>query len=106
MEIGRQQHRAKMAEASAESQADVLAAYVPRRLFGNYVEERTGAAVNTRSITGLTPLRGEAVRMLRQGQGVLLTDGREVAADIVVLAMGNLPCNPARPSKELKLPTA
>jgi uncharacterized NAD(P)/FAD-binding protein YdhS len=63
-------------------------------LFGDYVEERIGAALNTRSITGLTTLRGEAVRMLRQGQGVLLTDGREVEADIVVLAMGNLPPRP------------
>jgi uncharacterized NAD(P)/FAD-binding protein YdhS len=89
-----QQHRGKMAEALVESQLDVLAAYVPRRLFGDYVEERIGEALDTRAITGLTTLRGEAVRMLRQGKGVLLTDGREVEADIVVLAMGNLPPRP------------
>ncbi len=89
-----QQHRSKMAEALVESGLDVHAAYVPRYLFGDYIEERIGEVLNTRSVTGLTTLRGEAVRMLRNGTGVLLTDGREVAADIVVLAMGNLPPRP------------
>ena len=102
MEIGLQpgfatwldRHRTRMAEALVESGLDVQAAYVPRALFGDYIEERVGEALNTRSVTGLTTLRGEAVRMLRQGQGVLLTDGREVEADIVVLAMGNLAPRP------------
>ncbi len=89
-----QQRRSKIAEALVESQLDLLAAYVPRRLFGDYIEERIAEALNTRSTIGLTTLRGEAVRMLRHGQGVLLTDGREIAADIVVLAMGNLPPRP------------
>ena len=40
-------------------------------------------------------MRGEAVRLLAAPQrGVLLTDGREVEADIIVLAMGNLPPRP------------
>ncbi len=89
-----QQHRSRMAESLVESRLDVLGAYVPRSLFGDYLEERIGEALNTRSITGLTTMRGEAVRMLRQGKGVLLTDGREVEADIVVLAMGNLAPRP------------
>ena len=97
-----QRHRSRIAESLVESGLDVLAAYVPRRLFGDYLEERIGEALNTRSITGLTTLRGEAVRMLRRGQGVLLTDGREVEADIVVLAMGNLaPRPPAGPDRWL-----
>jgi uncharacterized NAD(P)/FAD-binding protein YdhS len=89
-----QQHRSRIAESLVESGLDTLAAYVPRGLFGDYLSERIGEALDTRSITGLTTVRGEAVRMLRHGQGILLTDGREIEADIVVLAMGNLPPRP------------
>ena len=89
-----QQRRGEMAESLVESGLDVLAAYVPRRLFGDYLQEKIGEHLNTRSITGLTTIRGEVVRMLREDYGVLLTDGREVAADIVVLAIGNLAPRP------------
>lgn len=102
MEIGLQpgfatwldRHRGRIAECLVESRLDVLGAYVPRALFGEYIEERIGEALDTRSIAGLTTLRGEVVRMLREEQGVLLNDGREVQADIVVLAMGNLAPRP------------
>ncbi len=102
MEVGLQpgfaawldRHRDRIAGPLVESGLDVLGAYVPRELFGAYIEERVGEALDTRSVAGLTTLRGEAVRMLRQGKGVLLTDGREVPADIVVLAMGNLAPRP------------
>lgn len=102
MEIGLQpgfatwldRHRGRIAEPLVESGLDVLSAYVPRDLFGAYVEERVGEALDTRAITGLTTLRGEVVRMLRHDRGVLLTDGREVQADNVVLAMGNLAPRP------------
>jgi uncharacterized NAD(P)/FAD-binding protein YdhS len=102
MEVGLQpgfatwldRHRGRIAGPLVESGLDVLSAYVPRDLFGAYVEERIGEALDTRSITGLTTLRGEVVRTLRQDRGVLLTDGREVQADIVVLAMGNLAPRP------------
>jgi uncharacterized NAD(P)/FAD-binding protein YdhS len=102
MEVGLQpgfaawlgRHRGRIAEPLVESGLDVLGAYVPRELFGAYIEERIGASLDTRSITGLTTLRGEVVRMLRHDKGVLLTDGREVRADIVVLAMGNLAPRP------------
>ena len=59
-----------------------------------YIEELDRRGADTRSVTGLTTLRAEVVRMLRQDRGVLLTDGREVQADIVVLAMGNLAPRP------------
>jgi uncharacterized NAD(P)/FAD-binding protein YdhS len=102
MEVGLQpafatwlgQHRGRIAEPLVESGLDVQGAYVPRDLFGAYIEERIGEALNTRAIAGLTTLRGEAVRMLGQNQGVLLNDGREVQADVVVLAMGNLAPRP------------
>ncbi len=83
--------RDELAGALVESGLDLNAAYVPRRLFGDYVEERVGEALNTRGRRGLSAVRGEAVRLLDHGRGVLLTDGRELRADIVVLAMGNLP---------------
>jgi uncharacterized NAD(P)/FAD-binding protein YdhS len=89
-----QQRRHLIAESLVESGLDVQGAYVPRALFGDYIEERIGVALNTRAIKGLTTLRGEVVRMLRGRQGVLLTDGREIEADIVVLAMGNLSPRP------------
>jgi uncharacterized NAD(P)/FAD-binding protein YdhS len=88
-------HRDRIADPLAESGQAIPGAYVPRALFGDYIEERIGEALNTRSITGLTTLRGEVVRMVRAGRGVVLMDGREIHADIVVLAMGNLaPCPP------------
>jgi uncharacterized NAD(P)/FAD-binding protein YdhS len=102
MEVGLQpgfaawleQHRGRIAEPLGDSGFDLLGAYVPRDLFGAYIEERIGEALDTRSITGLTTLRGEVVRMLAHDRGVLLTDGREVKADRVVLAMGNLAPRP------------
>ncbi|MDB5739297.1 MAG: pyridine nucleotide-disulfide oxidoreductase family [Alphaproteobacteria bacterium] len=86
--------RAAIAEALVESQLDLAAAFVPRRLFGDYMEERVGEALSRKARSGFTAVRGEAVRLLEDGRGVLLTDGREIHADIVVLAMGNLPPRP------------
>lgn len=77
--------RGELADALAESGGDLNAAFVPRRLFGDYLAERVAEA------TGLTCVRGEAVRLLGGARGVRLGDGREVRGDIVVLAVGNLP---------------
>jgi len=88
------QRRAAIAEALVESGLDLQSAYVPRRLFGDYIEQHVNQAVDTKAMVGLTALRGEVVRMLNRERGVLLTDGREIRADIVVLAMGNLPPRP------------
>ncbi len=85
--------RTGIADALVESGLDLPAAYVPRRLFGDYIEECIGQALATKDPTGLTAIRGEAVR-LRDQKTVLLTDGREIKADIVVLALGNLPPRP------------
>ncbi len=84
-----------IAEALVESNLDLPSAFVPRRLFGDYMEERVNEVLSLKSRRGLTAIRGEAVRLLDGRRGVLLTDGREIRADIVVLAMGNLP--PRRP---------
>jgi uncharacterized NAD(P)/FAD-binding protein YdhS len=86
--------RDQIADALVESGLDLAAAFVPRRLFGDYVAERVGEALDSRSLVGLTSVRGEVVRLLSAERGVLLTDGRQIKADIVVLAMGNLPPRP------------
>ncbi len=83
--------RGLIADALVESGLDLNAAYVPRRLFGDYIQERVNAAVDAKALVGLSSVRGEVVRLLKDQRGVLLTDGREIRADIVVLAMGNLP---------------
>lgn len=86
--------RGSIADALVESGLDLNAAFVPRRLFGDYVEERVNEALDSKSLVGLSSVRGEVVRLLSDHRGVLLTDGRQIKADIVVLAMGNLPPRP------------
>src|SRR5215472_5638193 len=85
----------EIADALVESRLDLASAYVPRRLFGDYMQEHVHAALSHKARTGLVPIRGEAVRLLSHARGVLLSDGREIESEIVVLAMGNLP--PRRP---------
>lgn len=81
-------HSNDLDEALKESGGDLESAFVPRELFGAYLEERVRDAA-------LDVLRGEAVGLLDfPARGVLLSDGREVRADIVVLATGNLPPRP------------
>lgn len=88
-------HRARLGDALDESGGDIAGAFVPRELFGAYLEERIGEAVSSDHARGLNIVRGEAVRLLDfPARGVLLADGREIAADIVVLATGNLPPRP------------
>jgi uncharacterized NAD(P)/FAD-binding protein YdhS len=89
-----QSRRALISDALVESGLDLNAAFVPRRLFGDYVEERINEALDSKSLVGLSSVRGEVVRLLNDNRGVLLTDGRQIKADIVVLAMGNLPPRP------------
>lgn len=89
-----QQRRASIADALVESGLDLAMAFVQRRLFGDYVEERINEALDSKSLVGLCSVRGEVVKLLADNRGVLLTDGREIKADIVVLAMGNLPPRP------------
>jgi uncharacterized NAD(P)/FAD-binding protein YdhS len=87
-------HRGPLSEALEESGGDLAGAFVPRELFGAYLEERIAEAAAAHS-GRLTIVRAEAVRLLDYpARGVQLADGRAVAADIVVLATGNLPPRP------------
>jgi uncharacterized NAD(P)/FAD-binding protein YdhS len=80
---------AMLAEALRDGQGDPAASYVTRRSFGDYLEACIAES------KGVTRLRGHAVRALdAPARGVLLEDGREVKAGIVVLAAGNLPPRP------------
>ncbi len=91
------EHADMIPEAAAEGGQDLSAACLPRRLFGDYIEERVNAVLDNRSLTGLSSVRGEVLRLLDSERGVLLNDGRKIRAGIVVLAMGNLPPPPGRP---------
>ncbi len=63
--------------------------FAPRALFGAYVESLAARAVAAGRIRRL---RGEAVAVSHAGRPqVILADGRTLAADLVALALGNLP---------------
>lgn len=91
--------RPEMAEALAESGGEMSAAFSSRELWGQYLQQQVAAARVTDNGPGLTVLRGEAVRLLDPPRrGLVLSDGREVEADTVVLATGNLPPRPPLPA--------
>lgn len=70
-----------------------LESFAPRALFGAYMEMLATAAVAEGSIRRA---RGEVVEVENGARpAVVLTDGRAIAADVIVLALGNLP--PDRP---------
>jgi len=82
-------------DALDEAGGELANAFVPREMFGAYLEERVRDAMSREREHGLNVVRGEAVGLLEfPARGVLLADGREIAADIVVLATGNLPPRP------------
>lgn len=90
----------ELSEAMAESGGDVSATYIPRELFGQYLEERLKEMVSTDREQGIVSIRGEAVRVLTAPRRLLLADGRELPADQVVLATGNLQPRAPRLSDE------
>ena len=91
----------ELAEAVTESGGDPSASYIPRELFGQYLEERLHEAVSPDGEFGIVPVRGEAVRVFAApSRRVLLADGREIPADQIVLATGNLPPRAPRLSDE------
>jgi uncharacterized NAD(P)/FAD-binding protein YdhS len=83
-------HRAELADALEESGHDLTSAFVQRELFGDYVEDHVSRSCALKG--GLCRLRGEVVRLMDYpGRGVILADGREIEADLIVLATGNMP---------------
>jgi uncharacterized NAD(P)/FAD-binding protein YdhS len=91
----RTRHQAALAEALAESDGELASAFVSRELFGTYLQERLAEAISSDPSRGLRLIRGDAVRALEPpSRGLLLEDGRELKADVVVLATGNLAPRP------------
>lgn len=90
--------RDQLADALAESGGDLASAFVPRALFGQYLEQLLAGTRARNEGNGVHVLRGRAVGVLGEGRrGLRLEDGRRIEAGAVVLATGNLP--PARPGR-------
>lgn len=84
------QHPAQLDDALAHAGGDMSATFVPRALFGEYLEERLADAEVSSGGMGLHRVRGNAVRLIdAPRRGLLLEDGREIGADAIVLALGN-----------------
>ena len=77
-----------LGEALDESEGVLDAAFVPRQLFGDYLQQRLSEAVSNDAIR---LVHGEALKIDRGPRRLVLSDGSQVQADIVVLATGNLP---------------
>lgn len=83
-------NEADLSEALSESGGVLEEAFVPRALFGRYVEARLEASLSGDPERGLRRVRGEAVHLAEPPErGVVLADGRTLAAELVVLALGN-----------------
>ncbi len=79
--------RSMLDEAIAEA-GGIADAFVPRQMFGEYIEER----LTDLSAPGdIRRIEGEAIELSRNGRQILLADGTALAVDAVVLATGNPP---------------
>ncbi|MDH4384032.1 MAG: FAD/NAD(P)-binding protein [Caulobacter sp.] len=80
-------------QALLESDGSLADAFLPRRLLGDYLQDRIAEVRPAVEGPGLRLVRGEAVGVLEAGarRGVRLMDGRQIDADMVVLSTGNLP---------------
>ena len=78
-------HFAEWLAANGGGDAD---SFAERRLYGHYLEQLLDQATGER----LTLVEGEAVDILSHGvdEQVMLADGRAIAADVVILSIGNL----------------
>lgn len=87
---------ADLSDALRESGGRLADAFVSRALFGRYMEERLAEALSPDPVRGVHRIRGSVVRLLEAPRrGAVLEDGREVEADLVVLATGNMAPHPA-----------
>ena len=75
--------------------------FIPRRIYGDYLANALDQA-QTESSCFLERVRGEAVslRRARSGFSLDLSDGRAIAADYVVLALGHFPPGSPLPERE------
>jgi uncharacterized NAD(P)/FAD-binding protein YdhS len=82
-------------EALEESGGDLSGAFLPRAVFGAYLQERLDEARTVSNGPGFAAVRGRASAILTGvKRGVRLEDGRTILAAAVVVAIGNLPPQP------------
>ena len=86
---------AEIAEALVESGGEIGDAFVPRYLLGRYLEEQIARVMAQGNGPGVVHVRAMATQLLDlPAAGVRLDDGTQIYADIVVMAIGNLPPRP------------
>jgi uncharacterized NAD(P)/FAD-binding protein YdhS len=78
-----------------EENGRLTEAFVPRQLFGDYLEQQLSAALEGNGNGGIRRVHGEAMAISQKPRQIMLDDGRALAVDFVVLATGNQP--PALP---------
>jgi uncharacterized NAD(P)/FAD-binding protein YdhS len=76
-----------LADALNESDGSLEDAYVPRQLFGDYIQQQTTEAFRR----GLRLVQNKAIAISPDTHRLHLADGRAIPVDIVVLATGHLP---------------
>lgn len=89
-------------KAIAEAGGSLADAFVPRRLFGDFIAMRLEAMRNAAPQGAIRIARATAVGFLDPPRrGVQLDDGRRIEADVVILALGNLPPRPPAPEASI-----
>jgi len=91
-----------LVDALDESDGKLEEAYVPRQLFGNYIQQLTTQALRQ----GVRLVQNKAIAISPDTRRLHLADGRAIPVDIVVLATGHLsPSLPfkAKPSQKVIL---
>jgi uncharacterized NAD(P)/FAD-binding protein YdhS len=78
-------------DALIESNGHLENAFVPRRLFGDYMEQRISDALLSADRRRVRGVHGRAARIDEEPRQIILTDGGTFPVDAVVLATGNLP---------------
>jgi uncharacterized NAD(P)/FAD-binding protein YdhS len=81
------QDRSSVLEEALGESAGVLAdAFVPRELFGDYLEQQLKAT----SSSNIRLIHSDAIKLLQNPNQILLADGSNIPIDAAVLATGNL----------------
>jgi uncharacterized NAD(P)/FAD-binding protein YdhS len=80
-----------LGDALAESKGRLEDAFVPRHLFGDYMEQRLSDVLLSSDGQRLRRIRGRVVRIESAPRYIVLGDGSTHPIDSVVLATGNLP---------------
>lgn len=77
-------------DALAESGGMLADAFVTRRSFGDYMEQRIAEALAPQGGTGLRLVQAKAVSLAETPRQIMLANGRALPVDIAVLATGNI----------------